>query len=711
LIAENATQALCRDIFVESMLRLEGAGYYVVAHTHDEFVCEVPEGFGNLEEFLSIIEQPPAWAPDFPIAAKGRIADRLIEIKEPKQAAPTDDNAEVDNADDENESHAPPIFEEPPQIEEPTLAFAEETPPQPPPPPQDTPPPSTDEGTKGNGHATDGFGAHDSYASGEQPRGTSTTRYIYKDAHGKLYMRVKRTDAKTFPTSYWHNGRWMNGWPATVIPYRLPELVAAPASEPVWICEGEKDCDNVAALGLIATTNPGGAGKWQPELTQWFAGKQLVYLLEDNDDAGRKHTAKVAAALRSTVPEIVTVSFPELPEKGDVSDWLEAGGNRRLLIARAQEARKRDGAKRTYVAVKLSTVKPRATKWIWPGHLARGALELLAGIPGLGKSQIQCQYVACVTTGHTWPDDAPGIEPCRVIMLTAEDTTDTTLVPRLKAAGANLELVEELRAIHRNAKEEMFLLAEDMSKLEQMIRDRGDVGLVTVDPITAFMGHAKHFDSHRATDVRAQLSPLKKLAEDTNVALSAVTHPSKNAGPRALDHFLGSQAFIAAARLGHLCVPEMEDTPDGAKRATGRNFYTKPKHNITGAGPTLVYRMEMIDTKDCDEETGVVIRAPVIRWEGEMDITADEAIAAARTTKSKSSLTAQGFLTDFLAGGPQLQTAVIERGAERRFTEHQLKHAKTKLAIVSYRKGFGESGVWFWALPQHAPEGAREEEE
>ena len=123
-------------------------------------------------------------------------------------------------------------------------------------------------------------------------------------------MKVTRTDAKSFPTHYWDSssGSWKSGWPKTVIPYRLPELIAAPATEPIWICEGEKDANNVAALGLVATTNPGGAAKWQPELAQWFKDKQLVYVLEDNDDAGRMHTAKIMSALRGIVP-IIAVNF------------------------------------------------------------------------------------------------------------------------------------------------------------------------------------------------------------------------------------------------------------------------------------------------------------------------------------------------------------------------------------------------------------------
>jgi hypothetical protein len=69
------------------MPRLDAAGYPIVMHTHDEWVCEVPDGHGTLEEFLTIVSTPPSWAPDLPIAAKARISDRLIEIPEPTQAA------------------------------------------------------------------------------------------------------------------------------------------------------------------------------------------------------------------------------------------------------------------------------------------------------------------------------------------------------------------------------------------------------------------------------------------------------------------------------------------------------------------------------------------------------------------------------------------------------------------------------------------------
>src|SRR6266511_666904 len=143
------------------------------------------------------------------------------------------------------------------------------------------------------------------------------------------------------------------------------------------------------------------------------------------------------------------------------------------------------------------------------------------------------------------------------------------------------------------------------------------------------MGSNKHFDSHRATDVRSQLMPLKRFAEEFEIAVSAITHPPKNASAQALDHFIGSQAFIASARIGHLCLNEMTENEDGKKLPTGRRLFTNPKINIAARQPTLAYSIDVVDVEP-DAETGVMIRAPVIRWEGEVAITAEEALAASR---------------------------------------------------------------------------------
>jgi hypothetical protein len=304
--------------------------------------------------------------------------------------------------------------------------------------------------------------------------------------------------------------------------------------------------------------------------------------MEDNDPTGRAHAVEVANALREIVPDIRVVSFRELPTHGDLTDWIEAGPTRghAELLARIEQAPKAVG----YELIKASAVVKRAVQWWWPGHLARGELEILTGIPDIGKSQIHCFYIAYMTTGRNWPNGAKGPRACDVIMLTAEDNTAHTVCPRLAAAGADLDRVSILNKIRKDNKNRMFMLQEDLDVLEDILRSNPNVGLVTIDPITAYLGGK--LDSHRATDVRNQLGPLKDLAESSNVAFSAITHPAKRPGPKALDHYIGSQAFIAAPRLGHIAIPEFEEGEDGKPRPTGRFLFATPKHNIYVAMPT-----------------------------------------------------------------------------------------------------------------------------
>ena len=188
---------------------------------------------------------------------------------------------------------------------------------------------------------------HRTHGDNGPKQGRSIATWIYAHPNQPNYLRVDKhisaSGERRFYQHHWNGSKWVYGvkntYAETKIPYRLPELLTAAPDTPIFVCEGEKDTDNVAALGLIATTNPGGAKVFQPELAQWFKGKELVYILEDNDEAGRGHTGKILAALAGIVPTIAVVAFPELAEKGDVSDWLAQGGNKNLLLARAEQAR------------------------------------------------------------------------------------------------------------------------------------------------------------------------------------------------------------------------------------------------------------------------------------------------------------------------------------------------------------------------------------
>lgn len=163
--------------------------------------------------------------------------------------------------------------------------------------------------------------------------------YDYRDENGQLLYQTVRKEPKTFlqrrPDK---NGKWI--WKLDSVRrvlYRLPELLAADPQATVFICEGEKDADALRNIGLIATTSPQGAGKWRDEYSEHLQGREVV-ILPDNDTAGRKHADDVARSLYRIAASVKVLSLPNVPDKGDVSDWLKNGGDAESLCVTAENA-------------------------------------------------------------------------------------------------------------------------------------------------------------------------------------------------------------------------------------------------------------------------------------------------------------------------------------------------------------------------------------
>jgi DNA primase len=121
-----------------------------------------------------------------------------------------------------------------------------------------------------------------------------------------------------------HGGWIWNLDSVDLVLYRLPELLKR-NTDTAFVCEGEKCVHSLAARGRLATCNPMGAGKWRPEYTEPLRDR-VVVILPDNDGPGRKHAAAVAEALLGVAASVRVVELPGLPAKGDVTDWLNAGG-------------------------------------------------------------------------------------------------------------------------------------------------------------------------------------------------------------------------------------------------------------------------------------------------------------------------------------------------------------------------------------------------
>lgn len=163
--------------------------------------------------------------------------------------------------------------------------------------------------------------------------------YAYTDERGGLLYQCVRYAPKDFRQRRPNGaGGWqwnLNGTRRVL--YRLPELLAR-SDELVFVVEGEKDADNLARLGLLATTNAGGANTWRDEYAEMLRGRQVV-IIPDNDDAGRQHAARVAHSLQDRAASVKILELPNLPAKGDVTDWLNAGGDKdKLLELAARES-------------------------------------------------------------------------------------------------------------------------------------------------------------------------------------------------------------------------------------------------------------------------------------------------------------------------------------------------------------------------------------
>ena len=231
------------------------------------------------------------------------------------------------------------------------------------------------------------------------PRQGDTT-YDYQNADGETVFRVRRyysRGKKRFvqqtPDG---NGGWQNGLNG-IKPflYRLPDLSANPKA-PVFVVEGEKDADRLAEMGAVATTSSMGAGKWRPEYAASLENR-TVYVVPDNDEVGRQHAQDIALSVGGAA----VVRLPGLPENGDVSDWLDAGGSLEKLLALARDAApaKEDGPDfRVYSFKALMEARFEPVRYVVEDLLPEGT-TMLAGKPKMGKSWLGYGLCICVATG------------------------------------------------------------------------------------------------------------------------------------------------------------------------------------------------------------------------------------------------------------------------------------------------------------------------
>ena len=339
-----------------------------------------------------------------------------------------------------------------------------------------------------------------------------------------------------------------------------------------------------------------------------------------------------------------------------------------------------------------SSFTMRGVDWFWPDRFARGHIGLIGGLPDTGKGLLTAYIIAAATTGGPWPCGEGNAIKGSVVLLTAEDGIEDTVVPRLTAAGADLDKVHII-GMKRNADgtERMFNLADDLPLLKQKLHEVGGVVLVVVDPVSSYLGVGK-INNHSTTDVRGVLAPLKTLSEETAICFIGIMHFNKKSDVHnAMLRIADSLAYSAAARHVYCCVEDAD--------AKGQRILVKAKNNLAKDTAALTYTVNVLCV-GYDERLRKDIWAPYVIFGAEhREITATEAMqaeAGVGNTRDTAQQAAEAFLRERLASGPVLREDVIE---EAMCSDRTLRRAKEKLGVVS-RKARGEMhGRWFWELP------------
>lgn len=203
----------------------------------------------------------------------------------------------------------------------------------------------------------------------------------------------------------------------------------------------------------------------------------------------------------------------------------------------------------TPIVVCMADVQAQPIDWLWENRFVAGAINLLAGPGGIGKSTVMYDAVARVTRGLDWPDGSP-CEQGSALLISGEDDPARVIRPRLDEHGADVSRVHLLRAVTRidehGDETEIGFTLEDVEILRKTADQIDDLRLIVIDPIGSFIGGRTDASTDNA--VRAVLVPVSLLAERNGAAVVLVAHHRKAAGITADELVLGSRAFTALSR-------------------------------------------------------------------------------------------------------------------------------------------------------------------
>jgi hypothetical protein len=389
---------------------------------------------------------------------------------------------------------------------------------------------------------------------GEMQLGPPVAIYDYRDENGLTLFQKRRYEPeigeKTFRIFRQVDGAWKTGIDAKDgertrrVLYNLPHLVK---SNVAMLCEGEKDADNLLEANLFAshafsiatTTSFDGAWqknhspKWLDTYAPYFTGKQVM-IFADNDEPGKIYAETAAASIAKYAYAVRIITFQDLPEKSDVSDFLQdhtvAELEKRIVDTPVWAGADAERENWLVDAVEWSMTANEDIEWLVEGVIQVGGNGMIAAEPKTGKSLASLDLLLSLATGKPWLG-------CRIprrirtAYISREDSPVLTKV-RVQALlrGKGLDAGEDPTGwLWINTREQLGDF--DVDNDEQVVHMAEDLKERGVEfAIFDVLNRLHNRDENNNTEMGQVVKKLGQIGQAAGCSIGVIHHVSKEAG-------------------------------------------------------------------------------------------------------------------------------------------------------------------------------------
>ncbi len=405
----------------------------------------------------------------------------------------------------------------------------------------------------------------DTKAAKPPPQGSKiVNEYNYVNENGEVTYQVLRFEPKTFKQRHFKDGKTVWGLKdIEPLPYNLPKILED-KDKTIFIVEGEKDADRMMSLGFLATTNSGGSKNWKPSLNKYFKDRRVI-LISDNDSAGYLHTQAISNHLLREAESLHFLSLEgKVADKGDISDFIDAGGDIEELILNATlvENLSQDVVENVFPTMGINDLMGlKSQTYLIENLIPEGGLSVIYGQPASFKSFVAIDMCLSISSSIDWQGYDTGAG--KTLFIAAEGVGG--LKKRIQAWLAKNKDITKTPDFHVLATTVDFLDPEQLDKLINTIHNIGkDFKLIVIDTIARTLSNSGS-DENSASDMGMFLSACDTVREETKSAILAIHHSGKNeaSGLRGSSALLGGvDTSINCSHSGtvNLSVQKQKDT-------------------------------------------------------------------------------------------------------------------------------------------------------